>query len=62
MTTAYLAIGWIAAEGNGSRHEIERAAGQGGCRQAADLRFGFWGQLRKNEPADMANLAGGPIT
>ena len=62
MTMAYLAVGWIAAEGNGSRHEIERAAGQGGCRQAADLRFGFWGQLRKNEPADMANLAGGPIT
>jgi len=62
MTTAYLAVGWIAAERNGSRREIERAAGQGGCRQAADLRFGFWGQLRKNEPADMVNLAGGPIT
>ena len=47
MITAYLAVGWIAAEENGSRHEIERAAGQGGCRQAADLRFGFWGAVAK---------------
>lgn len=62
MTTACLAVGWIAAEGNVSCREIERAAGQGGCRQAADLHFGFWGQLRVKGPADMVNLAGRPIT
>ena len=59
MTAACLAVGWNAAEGNVSYREIERAAGQGGCRQAADLHFGFWGELRKNGPADMVNLADG---
>jgi len=50
MTTACLAVGWNAAEGNVSYREIERAAGQGGYRQAADLHFGFWGSCERMDP------------